>query len=353
MAVSFPINPSEGDTFVVGNLQFIWNDNRWVSVSVDYTFDLIPGPEGPQGPRGFNGPVGPEGPTGPGGSVDPDSTIPYLKVKDQFNNVLIGNDAPNINALVGDNVVIGNDAGSNLFGGDNVIIGARAKPNASTANLNKSVLIGADVVGDPLTTAQLKIGNVDGNWITGDSDFNLQVNGFSATSFASDNLAAKKVELEAEFDFDLAGQLTVPINVTEVTTSTDLIGTGYASTSAIIKTLNLNPSSAPFPNRIDFEVSVTSEGPPSGLFDKASLVWYFDTQWRAKVVAYDYNTLTLVDRPTNGTSFTPSYGNAAGNASLRYNLSGQTLEISIIDTTFGDTFYSSIQTTISYLPLVL
>ena len=353
MAVSFPQNPQEGDTFTVGNLQFVWNVDKWASATVDYTFDLIPGPAGPEGSTGPAGSTGPVGPEGPGGTFNPDSTFPYLRLSDLTDNVLIGSNANTIDAIGGDNVVIGNDAGSNLFGGDNVIIGARAKPNADTSNIQKSVLIGADVVSDSLTSTQLKIGNADGTWITGDSNFDLQVNGFSATSFASDNLAAKKVELETEIDFELAGLLTIPANTTEVTSRKDQIGTGFASTTAIIKTINLNPSSAPFPNKIDFEVSVTSEGPPTGICDIASLVWYFDTQWRAKVVAYDYNLLTLVDRPVNGSAFTPSYANAQGDAVITYNLTGQELQIIITVSSFGDYFYSTVTTTSSYLPLVI
>ena len=351
MAVQFPQNPEQGDQFIspTGSI-YIYSDDKWVGAVPNPNYADIQGATGPAGPAGATGPAGGEG---SGGGFDPDAKVPYLIVADTFDNIRIGLGASTDKGIGGDNVLIGIDAGDGLFGKENVMIGARTKPAANKIGIKKSVLIGADVVGTENT--QLKIGNADGTWITGDENFNLEVNGFSASSFAASELSAEKVELNATFDFDIAFVPDpIPLVTTEVTTRKDLIGVSIGSTSVVIKTLELNPSSAPFPGQIDFEVAISTEGPPSGIYEKASFVWFYNgAEWVTKVVAFDTTDMVYVQRPTDETAITPTYGNVSGNVTIHYKMTAQQLEIILIDSSFGDYSYSAVTTRTPYLPLVI
>ena len=71
MAVQFPQTPLEGAMFVSGNFRFVFTGGRWISAATDYTFDLIPGPQGSEGPAGATGLTGPDGATGADGIQGP------------------------------------------------------------------------------------------------------------------------------------------------------------------------------------------------------------------------------------------------------------------------------------------
>jgi len=75
MAVQFPQNPQEGDTFISGNLIFVFEGDKWVGAN-NSSLDSISGPAGPAGPTGDTGDTGPTGPqgnsvTGPPGPAGP------------------------------------------------------------------------------------------------------------------------------------------------------------------------------------------------------------------------------------------------------------------------------------------
>jgi len=52
MAVSFPQNPQEGDSFASGNYVFVFTDDKWVSAVVNPNYQDIQGATGATGPEG-------------------------------------------------------------------------------------------------------------------------------------------------------------------------------------------------------------------------------------------------------------------------------------------------------------
>ena len=51
MALDFPDNPAEGDTYTAADTTWTWRSPRWIGVTAAV------GPAGPQGPQGPPGPV--------------------------------------------------------------------------------------------------------------------------------------------------------------------------------------------------------------------------------------------------------------------------------------------------------
>ncbi len=64
MAIDFPNNPNNGDTYTVGSIVWTWNSTKSV-----WEVSPLAGPQGPQGPQGVIGPQGAQGPQGATGAA--------------------------------------------------------------------------------------------------------------------------------------------------------------------------------------------------------------------------------------------------------------------------------------------
>ena len=65
MSINFPNSPSLNQTYVFGNITWVWNGSAWDKVS---TASGYLGATGPQGATGATGATGPQGATGATGS---------------------------------------------------------------------------------------------------------------------------------------------------------------------------------------------------------------------------------------------------------------------------------------------
>ena len=72
MAVTFPQNPSPGDTFPADNgTIYVWDGTKWESRVPDPNYANIQGATGVPGPLGATGPTGSTGPKGDTGNTGP------------------------------------------------------------------------------------------------------------------------------------------------------------------------------------------------------------------------------------------------------------------------------------------
>ena len=65
MSINFPNSPSLNQTYVFGNITWVWNGSAWDKVS---TASGYLGATGPRGATGATGATGPQGVTGATGS---------------------------------------------------------------------------------------------------------------------------------------------------------------------------------------------------------------------------------------------------------------------------------------------
>jgi hypothetical protein len=63
-ALNFPVSPAINDTYVVGDVTYTWDGEKWGA-------DFSAGPTGPIGPTGPSGYIGSDGATGPTGPAGP------------------------------------------------------------------------------------------------------------------------------------------------------------------------------------------------------------------------------------------------------------------------------------------
>jgi len=80
MSINFPDSPSTSDTFVVGDVTYVFDGSFWRSLGVA----PLVGPTGPTGPVGATGPTGAAstvpGPTGPTGATGPQPDLGVVSV---------------------------------------------------------------------------------------------------------------------------------------------------------------------------------------------------------------------------------------------------------------------------------